>query len=429
MIRAAAPIAFLVPLMFAGNTAPRPVPSVVVDREDLVGVTGDWRFAAERRETFRTDWCARQGYDRTICGVLPPRTPSTARELAADRRAYCLTERGTRNRVFCARIFRELDARFDSAWRTVREAELSRFPQLDLDNRDLRNASAEGSKFINARMEGVRLDGARLRNAEFEGAALRASHLEASSAFYADFSRADLTLANLRFSDLTSANFEQASLPGADLRGARLVDAALVSTSLRDADLTAADLTNARFGLSDLAGAILDGAILDGADLSEARGLEQRQLETAVGDETTVLPQSPSGFTAFTIWSCWKELPQAVSAALDSLPPGYDAVSKRFEDRRCDRTEEPVRLPADRFRSPPVILGPDLAAYRLRYRETRQAEREQIIEARAGSGTAAPAPSYTARPPLSRSASQFASAAAPLPRPATSRVTVSTRAP
>jgi len=46
-------------------------------------------------------------------------------------------------------------------------------------------------------------------------------------------------------------------------------------------DLTEADLTRAD----------LTGADLTGADLHKARGLTQTQIEKAVGDETTKLPE------------------------------------------------------------------------------------------------------------------------------------------
>lgn len=415
--------AFVLPLMLAGNTTPRPAPAFLVDRQDLVGVGKDWHRASERREAFRADWCEREGYAKAICGPLP-RTTAEVRELANARRAYCRETRNTRTREVCAQIFRRLDAAFDADWRSQREAELARLPELDLDRRDLRNASAMGTKFISARMEGAELEGAILSAADFEGAALKGANLESASAYFADFSRTDLTGAKLRHANLTSTGFEHAILREADLSTALLIDAGLLSANLRDADLTAADLTDARFGRSDLSHATLEGAILDGADLSETIGLVQAQLATAVGDDRTLLPQTPSGFTRLTIASCWRTFPEPVVAALANLPPD-DAVVKRFADRRCGRTERPVRLPEARFRAPPQTPSPDIVTYRAAYERDRLGERAQVFPAAETTAPPAPEPPRAGIPP---DEARFA-AAPPRPRPGRTAVIASTRSP
>ncbi|MFI7061682.1 pentapeptide repeat-containing protein [Kribbella sp. NPDC050124] len=78
---------------------------------------------------------------------------------------------------------------------------------------------------------------------------------------------ADLIGARLRGADLHKANLRGAYLIGADLRDADLRQADLIGADLRDADLRQADLTGALF-------------------------LTQSQINAALGDETTKLPEA-----------------------------------------------------------------------------------------------------------------------------------------
>ncbi len=87
---------------------------------------------------------------------------------------------------------------------------------------------------------------------------------------YSDLSRVDLVMANLADAVLTGADLTMANLRGADLRSA---------------DLSEANLLGAR-----LLGVDLAGANLRGANLSTAEDLTMEQLEEALGDERTVLP-------------------------------------------------------------------------------------------------------------------------------------------
>ncbi len=95
-----------------------------------------------------------------------------------------------------------------------------------------------------------------------------------------DLSRAMLQGTDLSNSLLTGADFSRAVLSGvsfvsARLNGARFAGANLNGATLDDADLEGADLT----------GALLSGAVLKGA-----RNLSQAQIETAHGDDSTILP-------------------------------------------------------------------------------------------------------------------------------------------
>jgi uncharacterized protein YjbI with pentapeptide repeats len=78
-----------------------------------------------------------------------------------------------------------------------------------------------------------------------------------------------------------------ADLMGADLRRRDFRDA-----NLRGAYLIAADLRGVDLGTADLLGADLRNADLRGADLTRCLFLTQPQLEAAIGDRTTTIPDA-----------------------------------------------------------------------------------------------------------------------------------------
>ena len=75
-------------------------------------------------------------------------------------------------------------------------------------------------------------------------------------------------------------NIEGAYVPGTSLRGAILHRANLSSANAEGADFRDADFSEAN----------LRGTILVGADLTGARNLTVEQLQSAITDETTRLP-------------------------------------------------------------------------------------------------------------------------------------------
>ena len=99
-----------------------------------------------------------------------------------------------------------------------------------------------------------------------------------------DLRRTDLRRANLT-GNLIGANFFRANLAGAFLIQANLVQANFFRADLTGADLFRADLANAD---------------LERADLTGVRDLTQEQLEQAIGDATTKLPE---GFTSPASWT------------------------------------------------------------------------------------------------------------------------------
>ena len=134
--------------------------------------------------------------------------------------------------------------------RRRREFEKDPEQRLDLHGTDLRRADLRAARVERAHLEGAHLEGAHLEGAHLDGAHLMDTHLE--SAY------------------LTAAHLEGAYLIDAHLQGASLVNADLQSAWLIDADL--------------------EGAFLGGADMTGARGLTREQTESAITDETTVLP-------------------------------------------------------------------------------------------------------------------------------------------
>ena len=90
---------------------------------------------------------------------------------------------------------------------------------------------------------------------------------------------------SIRNAYLQEADLHGANLQDADLEGARLSVADLMRANLRRANLR-----NADFWMADLKDADLQGADLQGANLSDATNLTQKQVDSAIVSETTVLP-------------------------------------------------------------------------------------------------------------------------------------------
>jgi hypothetical protein len=130
------------------------------------------------------------------------------------------------------------------------------FPQIvGLNGADLEKADLSGARLIStSRREPVSLEGAILKNADLAGA--------------------DLERANLQGADLTDASLKNAVLSGANLR----------ETTLEGASLVGADLT---------AYIPEDGDQTPiPSDLRKAKGLTKGQIERAIGDGTTQLPDN-----------------------------------------------------------------------------------------------------------------------------------------
>jgi hypothetical protein len=148
-----------------------------------------------------------------------------------------------------------------------------------------------------------------------------------------------------------NAPLDAPDLEGADLRNANMVRAFLPGADLRRADMQGAVLGGAQMQDADCSSATLRGALLQSATLTcKDDTLTQEQLELAVGDFRTVLPEG------LTVVSCLEEaqLEEAdIAAALAHHPEEGDFFrSSRAQIRAallCPKDVKPVRLDYDPF--------------------------------------------------------------------------------
>lgn len=153
---------------------------------------------------------------------------------------------------------------------------------------DLENAGLDHANLGELSLPGACLERADLRATDLSGSNLKGADLRG-----ADLRGADLRNADLSHTDLTHANF----LPYDEDRPARLSlhnlkdrRAIPSEAELRFARATGKVLTNLRD--TKLEGADLTGAILGNTDLRRARGLTQAQVDRAVGNKATRLPET-----------------------------------------------------------------------------------------------------------------------------------------
>jgi len=157
---------------------------------------------------------------------------------------------------------------------------------LDLRGTDLSMANLEKSHLEGAQLDGVRLEKARLNDARLEAASLYRArlckarlwrvHLEKADLMEAQLEGAQLNVAHLEEANLSDAKLGRAVLRGAHLEGAILIQADLVEADLMYSYLSEADLTVANLSKADLRG---------------ATGLTKEQIDSAIIDENTELPE------------------------------------------------------------------------------------------------------------------------------------------
>ena len=151
---------------------------------------------------------------------------------------------------------------------------------LDLRQTDLRGADIRRSHLEGAFLEEGHLEGAVLWEAHLEGAFLMEAHLE----------RAHLWKAHLQWVTLHKAHLEGAFLMKAHLEGAEFGDAHLEGANLEEAHLEGANLFGAHLEGADFKEAFMKGARLEGVDLRGAKNLTREQIDSAIIDEETKLP-------------------------------------------------------------------------------------------------------------------------------------------
>ncbi|MEH2281418.1 MAG: pentapeptide repeat-containing protein [Nostoc sp.] len=199
--------------------------------------------------------------------------------------------------------------------------------KLDLRNTDLSNADLTEANLSRAILVGANLQWVNFTRVNLSEADLSVTYLCGSILYEANLQKAILPEANLQGVVLRKANLSQAILYDANLEGAVLCDANLEGAILCDANLEGAILCDANLeevnfegsNLQDanligsnlqrakLAGANLESALLSTANLEEANlqeanlcranlsgaeNLELQQIEQAIGDRTTILPEN-----------------------------------------------------------------------------------------------------------------------------------------
>jgi uncharacterized protein YjbI with pentapeptide repeats len=177
--------------------------------------------------------------------------------------------------------------------------------EADLSLATLSGANLLGADLRRADLGYAILDGANLKCADLRhatlpvatlaGANLTGANLGGVELSYADVASAYLNGADLRYANLNGARLYRSQLDGAGLRHAILTRANLDGADLSRADLSDADLggaclTAANLSRANLTDADLTDADLSSADLSGAKGLTREQIESAITDEDTKLP-------------------------------------------------------------------------------------------------------------------------------------------
>lgn len=179
------------------------------------------------------------------------------------------------------------------------------------------------------RLTNAGLDNAILKEATFHDACLRRVDLRCADLEGADLKGSDLSYADLRGANLKDANLAGVSLKAANLlpydkkNPARLSASHLNDTGVNGFDLERDDLKQCNLEGADLSGADLSGALLGGVDLRGTKGLTQRQLEQAIGDQTTRLPDQGGLYTpdAWSEMSLEEQIEQAAFQPHEAYEP------------------------------------------------------------------------------------------------------------
>lgn len=182
--------------------------------------------------------------------------------------------------------------------------------RLNLRHTDLTGAYLYKADFSKANLYASNLSGVFLNGANLSAANLYESNLSRTNIYESNLSGAKLVGADLREAGLGGANLSEADLTSANLRLANLSGANLSGANLSKANLSIAilcesKLTGAVLYESNLTGANLSGAVLRGANLTLAGGVQQQQIDAAIGDNNTELPLN------IHIPASWKEQSQA----------------------------------------------------------------------------------------------------------------------
>ncbi len=166
------------------------------------------------------------------------------------------------------------------------------FTRVNLSEADLSVTYLCGSIFYEANLQK-----AILPEANLQGAVLRKANLSQAILYDANLEGTVLCDANLTGAVLCDANLEGAILCDANLQevnfeGSNLQDTNLIGSNLQRAKLAGANLESALLSTANLQEANFQEANLCGANLSGSENVESQQIEQAIGDRTTILPEN-----------------------------------------------------------------------------------------------------------------------------------------
>lgn len=210
----------------------------------------------------------------------------------------------------------------------------AKLPGIDLSHARLSEATLIRSKLV----------GADLSHADLRGAKLHEIVLD----------DADLVRANLEGSVLANAKLRAVRAAGVNLAGAQITVVDLRNADLRDARLNNADLRESLAGGANLRGADLSGAELNlcnlsGCDLDDVRGLTARQIERAITDAKTRIPESLGGTGSIaSLESLCRSLESLKARATgESVPEtdvsSYHCVLDQLDERGVDTGDARIR--------------------------------------------------------------------------------------
>jgi uncharacterized protein YjbI with pentapeptide repeats len=155
---------------------------------------------------------------------------------------------------------------------------------------DLREVNLQGANLRGATLTLANLRGANLWEANFQGAILAYTDLQDTTHLDTNFSGAILQEAKLQGVIFLGVDFQGANLQGANFQGTTLIEADFSGANLSGANLKGADLRGSDLQGANLTEANLQGANFNGAYMFKTKNLTWMQLEQAILDEKTILP-------------------------------------------------------------------------------------------------------------------------------------------
>lgn len=271
----------------------------------LVGsVPGDVLF--QRENEARQTWAGIFGGVAVVLGLI-----ATWRRVEAAQRSVEVAQEGQITERFTRAIEHlgertKLEVRLGGIYaleRIARDSEKDHWPIMEVltayvrENAKWTEERPEKAPPLRADIQAVLTVLSRRTREWDEGRSLDVQRTDLRRAHLVDahLDRANLFAAHLEGAMLTGADLEKADLSAARLRGARLSLARLEGAMLMQAHLDVTSLEEAHLQGAWLQGASLKGADLRGADLRRVdlgltRDLTREQIESAITDETTVLP-------------------------------------------------------------------------------------------------------------------------------------------